>query len=68
MTQELTEERIAEAMARGEGGVPVGNDRCYPIPHRVVDARANCAPKGRCKVGGTRWVIVANSGRGSWDV
>jgi hypothetical protein len=64
-TPELTEERIAEAMARAEKvACRPGDDRCYPFPDRLVDARASCTPKGRCKVG---W-IVANSGRDSWDV
>src|SRR5215203_7363045 len=62
---ELTEERIAEAMARAEKvACRPGDDRCYPLPHGLDDARASCTPKGRCKVG---W-IVANAGRESWDV
>ena len=63
--RELTEERIAEAMARAERvACGPGDDRCYPLPCGVDDARASCTPKGRCKVG---W-IVANAGRESWDV
>src|SRR5215204_3623962 len=65
MTPELTEERIAEAMARAEKvACRPGDDRCYPLPHSAVEARKTCTPKGRCKIG---W-IVANSGRDSWDV
>jgi hypothetical protein len=62
---ELTEERIAEAMARAEKvACRPGDDRCYPLPYGLEEARASCTPKGRCKVG---W-IVANAGRDSWDV
>jgi hypothetical protein len=62
---ELTEEQIAEAMARAERvACRSGDDRCYPLPSGVEGARATCTPKGRCKVG---W-IVANAGRESWDV
>ena len=65
MTPELTEAMIAAAMARAEKvACRPGDDRCYPLPNRLVDARASCTPKGRCRVG---W-IVANSGRDSWDV
>jgi hypothetical protein len=65
MTRELTEDVIAEATARAERvACQPGDDRCYAFPHRLVDARASCTSKGRCKVG---W-IVANSGRDSWDV
>jgi hypothetical protein len=69
MTHELTEERIAEAMARAEKvACRPGDDRCYPFADRPVDARASCTPKGRCRVGGTQRVIVANAGRDAWDV
>jgi hypothetical protein len=62
---ELTEEQIAEAMARAEKvACRPGDDRCYPFPDRLVDALATCTPKGRCKVG---W-IVSKGGRESWDV
>ena len=40
------------------------DDRCYPFPDPVDDARKTCTPKGRCKVG----FIVARSGREAWDV
>jgi hypothetical protein len=64
-TPELTEELIAEAMARAEKvACTPGDQRCLPLPYDVVGALATCTPKGRCKVG---W-IVANSGRDSWDV
>jgi hypothetical protein len=69
MTPELSEEAIAEALARAEKvACRPGDQQCYPFPHRLVDARPSCTLKGRCKVGGTRRVIVANSGRDSWDV
>jgi hypothetical protein len=62
---ELTDEQIAEAMARAEKvACRPGDDRCYPLPYGVEDARASCTPKGCCNIG---W-IVANSGRDSWDV
>ena len=54
MTHELTEERIAEAMARAERvACRPGEGRCYALPDSVAEARANCTPQGRCKVGGT---------------
>jgi hypothetical protein len=65
MTHELTEERIAEAMARAEKvACQPGDGRCYAFPDRLVDALASCTPKGRCKVG---W-ILSHGGRESWDV
>jgi hypothetical protein len=65
---ELTEEMIAAAMAKAEARVCVGSDRCYAFPVRLQDARRTCTPKGHCKVGGTRRVIVRQGGRESWDV
>ncbi len=65
MAPELTEERIAEAMARAERvACRPGDDRCYPLPYAAEEARKTCTPKGRCTIG---W-IVANAGRDSWDV
>ena len=61
---ELTEELIAAAMAKADTRVCVGSDRCFALPHLLVDARETCTPKGRCKVG---W-IVARGGRESVDV
>jgi hypothetical protein len=61
---ELTEEMIAAAMAKAEGRVCVGSNRCFALPHRLEDAHASCTLKGRCTVG---W-IIAKSGRESWDV
>jgi hypothetical protein len=53
-TLELTEEMIAEAMARAEKvACAPGDQRCYPLPYSAVEARKTCTPKGRCKVGGT---------------
>jgi hypothetical protein len=64
-TPELTEERIAEAMARAEkAACRPGDNRCLALPYDVASALATCTPKGRCKVG---W-IVANAGRDAWDV
>ena len=63
----LTEELIAEAMAKADARVCVGSDRCYPFPHPLEHARETCTPKGRCKVGGTRRVIVSKGERESWD-
>src|SRR5688572_26352028 len=62
---ELTDELIAEAMARAETvECRPGDDRCYPFPDPVADARASCTPKGWCRIG---W-IEGNTGRDSWDV
>jgi hypothetical protein len=62
---ELTEEMIAEGLAHAEKvACALGDHRCLPLPHLLSDARASCAPKGRCKFG---W-IVANAGREAWDV
>jgi hypothetical protein len=46
----------------------MGDDRCNPLPYSAEEARKACTPKGRCTIGGTRRVIVAHSGRDSWDV
>jgi hypothetical protein len=61
---ELTEERITAAMAKADKWVCDGSDRCFALPHRLEDARANCTAKGRCKVG---W-IVSRGGRESHNV
>jgi hypothetical protein len=61
----LTEEMIAEAMARAEKvACTPGDPRCLPLPCSVSGALESCTPKGRCKVG---W-IVADAGRKAWDV
>jgi hypothetical protein len=60
---ELTEELITAAMAKADARVCTGNQRCYPFPDRLEDARETCTRKGRCKV---EWIIRA-SGRESWD-
>jgi hypothetical protein len=66
---ELTEELIAEAMARAEKvACRPGDHRCLPLPYDVENARHACTPTGRCKVGGTRRVIVADAGRKAWHV
>ena len=61
---ELTEEMIAAAMAKANGRVCVGSDRCFALPDSLDEARKTCNPKGRCKVG---W-IVSRGGRESFDV
>jgi hypothetical protein len=64
-TPELTDELIAEGMARAEKvACPPGDQRCLPLPYDVESARQTCTPKGRCKIG---W-IVADAGRTAWDV
>jgi len=64
MPPELTEEMIVAAMAKADGRVCVGPDRCYAFPHRLEDVRETCTPKGQCKVGR----IVSKGGRESHDV
>ena len=66
--QELTEAMIAAAMAKADAQVCVGSERCFALPHRHSDTRQTCTPKGRCKVGGTRRVIVSRRGPESWDI
>ena len=66
--KELTEETFAEGMARAERvKCSSGNDRCSPFLDPVAEARASCTPKGRCRIGGTRGVIIVDSGCDSWD-
>jgi hypothetical protein len=65
----LTEDLIAEAMARAEKvACTPGDHRCLPLPFDVTSAHQTCTPKGRCTIGGTRRVIVADAGRKAWDV
>ena len=61
---ELTEELIAEAMARAEKVACRGDGRCFAMPHIRPDARSRGTPKGRCTVG---W-IVTTGGRDVYDV
>jgi len=64
-TPELTQEMIAEALARAEKvACSPGDDRCYPFRWILQGARESCTPQGRCRIG---W-ISANSGRIGWDV
>jgi hypothetical protein len=52
MSPELTEERIAEAMARAEKvACRLGDDRCWLFPYDVAGALTTRTPKGRCNVG-----------------
>jgi hypothetical protein len=47
MTDALTEERIAEAMARAEKvACRPGDNRCNRLPYGVEDARKSYTPKG----------------------
>jgi hypothetical protein len=49
---ELTQEMIAEDMARGEQvACSPGDARCCPLPDPLTDARQTCLPKGRRKLG-----------------
>ena len=59
---------ITAAMAKADARVCVGSDRCYAFPDRLEDARQTCTPEVRCKLGGTRRVIVSRGGRESFDV
>ena len=61
---ELTEEKIAAAMAKADKRVCVGSDCCFALPHLLEDARETCPPKGRCRVG----LIVSKGGRERCDV
>ena len=42
--------------------------RCFALPDPLDEARRTCTPKGQCKIGGTRRVIVAEGGRTNYDV
>jgi hypothetical protein len=69
VADQVTQEMIEDGMARAEKVACRPDDhRCYPFPNRLEDAQASCTPKGRCRIGGTCRVVVANSGRDSWDV
>src|SRR5687767_6509843 len=62
---ELTDELIAEAMARAETvECRPGDDRCSPFPDPATDAPASRTQEGRCRSGGNE----KSTGRGSWDV
>jgi hypothetical protein len=65
---ELTEELIAEGMARAERVACQGNARCFARPDPLAEVRTTGTPQGRGVIGGTRRVIVADGGRTSWDV
>lgn len=65
---ELTEAMIAAAMAKADKRVCIGSDRCFALRDPLEEAHKTCTPKGRCKVGGTRRVIIGRGGRESWDV
>jgi hypothetical protein len=64
MTDRLTEEMIEDGMAGAETvACRPGEGRCSPFADPIEDVRASCTPKARCRIGATRRVIVANSGR-----
>lgn len=64
-----TERWHSQTVARAEKvACSPSDDRCYSLPYPLEEVRASCSPKGRCRIGGTRRVIVANAGRDSWDV
>ena len=63
MADKLTEAMIAEGMARAEKAVcGSGHSRCFALPDPLAEARKTCNPKGQCKIGGARRVIVAEAG------
>ena len=64
VAMDLTDEKIAAALAKADKPTWVGSDRYFAVPHRLEDARQSCTPKGRCKVG---WVIT-KGGRESYDI
>jgi len=69
MAEHLTEDMMAEGMARAEKvACRPGEGRCYAFPNPVEDVSASGTPKGRCRIGGTRRVIVSHGGRENWDV
>jgi hypothetical protein len=71
LTQEMT-----RRVWRAEKVACPGDDRCYAFPDPVNEVRGSRMPKGHCRIGGTRRVIVAKgtpgdcglSGRDSRDV
>ena len=64
MTSELTEERIAAAMARAEQVECRGDGRCFALPHVLSDAVANCsaqrAPEGTVSEAGAAYGVVGS--------
>ena len=64
----LSEELIRAALAKADVRVCVGNPRCPRFPDRLEHASQSCMPRGRCKVRGTRRVIVRQCGRESGTV
>jgi hypothetical protein len=62
MTPELTEDTIAEAMARTEKvACRPGDDRCYFFPDPLADGRASGTPTGR-REAETTWLRLAWTG------
>ena len=56
----LTEELLAEAVARAEKvACSPGDHRCSRFPDRQKDTRTSCTPTGPCRI---EW-ILANRGR-----
>jgi hypothetical protein len=64
----LTDELIAAALAEADARVCAGNPRCFALPDPLAAVRTTGTPKGRCTIGGTRRVIIAEGGRTSYDV
>ena len=66
MADKLTQEMIAEGMAWAEKvACDPFNARCFAFPDPLAAVRQTCTPQGRCTIGGTRRVIVAEGGRTS---
>ena len=66
MADKLTQDMIAEGMARAEKVAwSPGHSRCFAFPDPLEAAQQTCTPQGRCTIGGTRRVIVAEGGRTS---
>ena len=69
MADKLTAALIAEGMARAEKvACAQGNARCFALPDPLAEVRTTGTPQGRCTIGGTRRVIIAEGGRTSYDV
>jgi len=69
MVPKLTKAMIETAIRKAAARVCVpGDHRCYAFPSDTESAHQSCTPKGRCKVAGTRRVIVSRGERENWDV
>lgn len=61
---DLTEELIADVMARAERVACTGDPSCVAFPDSLEDVRQSIDRKGRCIAG---W-ITSTRGRIAWDV